>query len=115
MAAFIECYGVYIDFYENIILLPRCGCRETYDLSVSEINLKRMTISKVMLENEAKNKRREKRSEINFNTYKKRCHNNQQRQFNLSDINTGLSGTGIDIKGVLNDKVRPREKCFKTV
>lgn len=53
--------------------------------------------------------------EINFNTYKKRCHNNQHKQFNLSDINTRLSGTGIDIKGVLNDKLRPREKCFKTV
>lgn len=38
--------------------------------------------------------------EINLNGYKKRCHNNQHKQFNLSDINTGLSGAGIDIKGV---------------
>lgn len=53
--------------------------------------------------------------EINLVAYKKRCHNNQHKQFNLSDINTRLSGTGIDIKGVLNDKLRPREKCFKTV
>lgn len=52
---------------------------------------------------------------VSFNTYKKRCHNNQHGQFNLSDINTRLSGAGIDIKGVLNDKLRPREKCFKTV
>lgn len=121
MAAVIECYCVYIDFYDNImkVALSLVG---SFVQAVNRAGINVIRPPVLLKPCRQKGQKIKAKpvlykiwSEINFNTYKKQCHNNQHRQFNLSDINTRLSGTGIDIKGVLNDKVRPREKCFKTV